>query len=627
MPENGKKSQPILISARPIGIFFGDLTQLTENGSASPSLLQARIPFNRPDIEKQACSLGFSAYYLVIGGTLRFATQLRKTYALRRASNGDLGVFPFSRTIQMFFAAFAIASGIFVTPQIFGAEAPGIQTVFLIVFENKDWADIKGNSSAPYINNSILPMASYCEQYFNPPNLHPSLRNYIWLEAGSSLGIPDNRSPFFNHQSTTNHLVTLLNAAGISWRSYQEGIPGTDCPVHTIPEALYDPHHNPTVYFDDIISNAAYCITHNRPYAELDRDLRNDAVARYNFITPNLCNDGHQPCAPINSKIGQLDRWLSEAIPTILRSQAYQSGGAIFITFDEGSLSDGPIPMIVLSPLAKGNGFSNTIHYTHSSMLRTLQTIFGVTPFLRDAANAVDLSDLFVDGAFTSSPADKASPVGAWEVTLGGSDKGVAFLTFSRNHTYDGYGMRRDACGLFTVSGDWDLDTQGQVIGSYTEHPLDGTSCSFPSIDGTFIAKVSARGKLRGSINDTTGGLRLRGGHLILTEVPAMGAWLAEVRTRNGASTETWTLNPNADLPNAFDISGQEISGAYTVSGQAIIEVGGTMTAYTTRRHGRNNLVSSSFSGNYRSRRGLFSFSLRGTDESGNRLRIQGSKQ
>ncbi len=51
--------------------------------------------------------------------------------------------------------------------------------------------------------------------------------------------------------------------------------------------------------------------------------------------------------------------------------------------------------MIALSPFAKGDGYANTIPYTHSSTLRTIQRIFGVTPFLGDAAQATDLSDLF----------------------------------------------------------------------------------------------------------------------------------------------------------------------------------------------------------------------------------------
>ena len=41
-------------------------------------------------------------------------------------------------------------------------------------------------------------------------------------------------------------------------------------------------------------------------------------------------------------------------------------------------------------------GYAGAVHYTHSSTLRTLQEIFGVTPFLADAANATDLSDLFL---------------------------------------------------------------------------------------------------------------------------------------------------------------------------------------------------------------------------------------
>ena len=62
---------------------------------------------------------------------------------------------------------------------------------------------------------------------------------------------------------------------------------------------------------------------------------------------------------------------------------------------DEGEFgSDGPIGMLVLSPFAKV-GYSNSIHYTHSSTLRSMQEIFSVTPLLGDAANATDLSDLF----------------------------------------------------------------------------------------------------------------------------------------------------------------------------------------------------------------------------------------
>jgi len=46
--------------------------------------------------------------------------------------------------------------------------APTGKTVFLIMMENHNWSDIKGSSSAPYINNTLLPMASHAEQDYNP---------------------------------------------------------------------------------------------------------------------------------------------------------------------------------------------------------------------------------------------------------------------------------------------------------------------------------------------------------------------------------------------------------------------------------------------------------------------------
>jgi hypothetical protein len=52
--------------------------------------------------------------------------------------------------------------------------------------------------------------------------------------------------------------------------------------------------------------------------------------------------------------------------------------------------------MLVLSPLAKGGGYKSTVAVDHGSTLRSIQEIFGVSPYLRAAATANDLSDLFV---------------------------------------------------------------------------------------------------------------------------------------------------------------------------------------------------------------------------------------
>src|SRR5207253_1320874 len=113
-------------------------------------------------------------------------------------------------------------------------------------------------------------------------------------------------------------------------------------------------NHDPFVYFDDVTQNnnaqAPRCIQHVRPYAELQTDLINDRVARYNFISPHLCNDMHDACAPLNDPILQGDVWLSTEVPKILASRAYANNGALFILWDEADSGGGPIGMIVLSP-------------------------------------------------------------------------------------------------------------------------------------------------------------------------------------------------------------------------------------------------------------------------------------
>ena len=99
-------------------------------------------------------------------------------------------------------------------------------------------------------------------------------------------------------------------------------------------------------------------------------------------------------------EIGAGDAWLQAEVPKILASTAYKNNGVLFILWDEGdestfgTASDGPIPMLVISPLAK-KGYSSATTFTHSSMLRTLQELFGVSPFLRDAKSATDLSEFF----------------------------------------------------------------------------------------------------------------------------------------------------------------------------------------------------------------------------------------
>ena len=113
------------------------------------------------------------------------------------------------------------------------------------------------------------------------------------------------------------------------------------------------------------------------------------------------------------ANIKQGDNFLSMVVPAIMASNAYKNHGVIILWWDE-SENDGvgnendfnhTIGEIIISNYAHKNvgglPYASPLNYTHSSDLRTMQEIFKLgPPFLGDAANAIDLSDLFQPGAF-----------------------------------------------------------------------------------------------------------------------------------------------------------------------------------------------------------------------------------
>jgi len=321
---------------------------------------------------------------------------------------------------------------------------------------------IFGNPAAPFINSLITPgnpnaaMVSYASNYTNvPPQaglpIHPSEPNYVWAEAGKAGPLNDNQ-PFPNNIVSGPSLSATLQATGQTWRSYQEGIDlatvnglltntilptdqdivplknfsGTSAtyvnPYNGSHQFNYAAKHNPEVFFT--ATNGGNDSTPSNPEAkfyspleQLTADLNNNTVAQYNWITPDQFNDMHTALTggfTYNgvhytgdaASIAQGDNFLSILVPQIEASQAFKDNGVIIIWNDEteGDVQLGTAGLtsteIVISPLAKGDAYTNTINYTHSSDLRTMQEIFGIspgqgTPWLGDAANATDLRDLF----------------------------------------------------------------------------------------------------------------------------------------------------------------------------------------------------------------------------------------
>jgi hypothetical protein len=264
-------------------------------------------------------------------------------------------------------------------------------TLFTIVLENHDYAEIVGSSHAPYIN-ALIALGGLATNYKDTG--HPSLPNYLHMVSGDNQypGVVDldpTTPPYF--PAAAQNLGTQLEAAGLAWRSYQESM-GTACKLSA--SGSYAPKHDGFLYFTDQQTGANHlCADTNVDYAMFEADLATGAY-RYMWITPNLTSDGHDPSTDPVTGLVDSDTWLSHQVPKILASAAYQAGGVLFITWDEaeGRNGDDPdrIPMIILSPRLKMPGMTSATAYTHSSYLATVEDLLGL-PRLPTVASAPNL--------------------------------------------------------------------------------------------------------------------------------------------------------------------------------------------------------------------------------------------
>ena len=313
----------------------------------------------------------------------------------------------------------------------------------------------------------------------NNPDIHPSEPNYIWQEGGSNFGVTGDADPYFDTTDPGGNVFDLpsisglLQTVGISWKTYQEDtdlVPNSGTVNHpgansltsvvaprdqfTVPLSSFSgtsasytnpyngshqynfaPKHDGELFFtttnggttttpDFSTSNPE--VPHYVPLQDLESDLANNTVAKFNVITPNQFNDMHTPLSggfTYNgvhytgdaANIAQGDNFLRTVVPLIMASKAYNRNSVIVIWTDEtepqGSSDttrddfSHSLMEIIISLLAKGRAYHNdSITYTHSSDVETLQEAFPIGPrqgfpFLgqtsMDAAGNHDYADMF----------------------------------------------------------------------------------------------------------------------------------------------------------------------------------------------------------------------------------------
>lgn len=244
---------------------------------------------------------------------------------------------------------------------------PGTPYVFVIVMENT-------GLGRALLSQPIARLASRSALATNYSAVaRPSLPNYLALTSGSTWDIADNDY----HHLPAMDLGTQLTTAGVTWRAYMEGMTAeTGCMRSPYPYAL---KHNPFAYY------GGACPPNVVPLEDLDADLAG-MTPSFVWITPGLCHDGHD-CA-----IDVAAAWLDGIVTRIVSSDAWRSGGMLFIVWDEGDGGDANVvPLIVLTRDATARRVAT--RFDHYSLLATIEDIFGL-PRLGAATTAQPLDEL-----------------------------------------------------------------------------------------------------------------------------------------------------------------------------------------------------------------------------------------
>jgi T5SS/PEP-CTERM-associated repeat protein len=224
--------------------------------------------------------------------------------------------------------------------------------------------------------------------------------------------------------------------------------------------------------------------------------------------------------------------------------------------------------------------------------------------------------------AATITVGAKNSPLGDWEVTISGADKGAQFLTFEDDFTASGYGIRLKTFGLDDVTGHWGFktnNTKGQVTGPFVEQ-TDGTT----NWTGVFLGPVKSLKNLSGAV-PATNALDHSLGTFHWRGVPATasldlsGTWTGLVTVaRTPAASVSYQFSTNANDSAVFDITTNTPPG--TVVGQLLVTSKNKVYAYVTF-DGKQLRLSGTYSAVHHS------LTLRGKDETGETVSVKIFKQ
>jgi hypothetical protein len=263
------------------------------------------------------------------------------------------------------------------TPSI--PQPPNFSHVITLILENREYSSVLGSASWPNFNRLAQQSTLLTKDY---AVTHPSLPNYLALTGGSTQGISSDCTTCWVNAA---NIADTVDTSGRSWKGYMESMPA---PCYLGNSGSYAQKHNPFVYYNDIRTNPSRCQQHDVPLTQLATDLANNQLPAYAWITPNLCDDGHD-CSDSTA-----DTWLGKEVNQILSSSAFDANSLLIVTFDEGTTdasccglpasAGGQIATLLIGNLVKA-GYQDSTAYDHYSLLKTIEAAWGLPSLGQEA--------------------------------------------------------------------------------------------------------------------------------------------------------------------------------------------------------------------------------------------------
>jgi hypothetical protein len=260
--------------------------------------------------------------------------------------------------------------------------------VIVVVEENHSIGQIIGSPQAPFLNH-LAAKGTLLTSYF--AITHPSLPNYIAMVSGGTQGIT---SDCGGCNVDAPNLTDQLEAAGISWKAYMEGLPAPCSDAHVA--GAYAKKHDPFMYFAGVRGDPGRCAK-VVPFDRLDADLAAGQLPRLVFVTPDLDHDMHGAGEGGDDAalVTAADRWLEGFYGKLAGSSAWREDTRLVVTWDEGGggeklgccgglAAGGRVATIIVGPGVRPGRDNAT--YSHYALLRSIETLFHL-PFLGHAAD------------------------------------------------------------------------------------------------------------------------------------------------------------------------------------------------------------------------------------------------